>query len=153
MPTTVFLCRWNRGWSEVSIPTRVTTYGRREAMLSLGAQQSIQEVVRLATAELSGLFAKNREQMTVEHHPQSLSETPYVGYKPSDRVTVDDFDGDSTTLQVLSMTVTEDDDGQLSFVPVIGDIIAGVEALQEALRVSAERKYAARKEWRPPNPQ
>lgn len=114
-------------------------------MLSLGAQQSIAEVVRLASAELSGLFAKNREQMTVEHRPANLEETPYVGYVPSDRVLADNFDGDPTLFPVISMSVTEDEDGNVAYVPRVGDIILGADELQESLRgqLSASKPFLA----------
>ena len=138
MPTTVFLCRWHGGWSEVSSPTGVATFGRIEAMLSLGAQHSLPEVIRIASAELSTTFAKDREQMTVRHRPASLAETPYSGgYIPSDTVEAEDFSGDPTNFDVVSLTVTEDDEtGQLDFTPIIGDLIPGIEELQEQMRDS-----------------
>lgn len=135
MPTTVALVRWYGGWTEIENDSGVTNFGRREGFFSYGAQQSVEEVTRLARAELSGMFAKNREQMTAEHRPATLSETPYVGgYKPSDRVISDDFDGTPTLFPVLSLAVTEDVEGQLSFVPSVGDIIDGVDGLIEAVK-------------------
>jgi len=133
MPTTVMLCRWHHGWSEVENLAGTATFGRREAMLSLGAQQSIEEVVRLASAELSGLFAKHREQMTVEHRPATLAEMPYIGYIPSERIIADDFDGTPTSFVVSSMTVTEDEHGVVTFLPKVGDIILGVDEFHQAL--------------------
>lgn len=144
MPTTVALVRWHGGWSEIEKTTAVTAFGVREGFLSYGAQQSVEEVLRLTEAELSTMFAKNREQMTVEHRPADLSEIPYVGgYIPSDRVVADDFDGDPVLFPVLSVAVTEDDDGVVTFVPVVGDIIDGIEWLQQALRDSPRKKRSS----------
>ncbi len=137
MPTTVALVRWHGGWSEIEDDAGVTNFGVREGFLSYGAQQSTAEVRRLAHAELSGMFAKNREQMTVEHRPTDLGEVPYIGYLPSNRVVADDFEGDPTLFTVLSMSVTEDDDGVVAFVPVVGDIIDGIDTLQESIRDNA----------------
>lgn len=139
---TVALIRWHGGWTAITAEGAISTFGVREGFLSYGAQQSIEEVVRLAAAELSGMFAKTRQQMTVEHRPMSLEETPYIGYLPAERVLADDFEGDATLFPVLSMGVTEDDDGNLSFVPVIGDIIDGIEDLQDIIRINAKTKYA-----------
>lgn len=137
MPTTVALVRWSGGWHEVVDAAGLAASGRKEAMLSLGAQQSIAEVERVAGRELSGAFARAREQLTAEHRPASVTERPYVGYQPSDMVTADNFDGTPTLFPVIGMAVSEDDDGQLTFVPAIGDVIVGIEDLQEQLRFDA----------------
>lgn len=138
MLTTVMLVEWAGGWTAITAEGAIPTFGVREASLNYTTQQSIEEVVRLAGAELSGMFAKTRQQMTVEHRPANLAETPYVGYIPSDRVTADDFEGDSTLFPVLSMAVTENDDGEVTFVPVLGDIIDGIEDLQDLIRMNAK---------------
>lgn len=133
MPTTVMLVRWFGGWREVENAAGISNFGRREALLSLGAQQSIGEVDRIAGIELSSTFAKNREQMTVEHRPANLSEVPYIGYVPSDRVTAKNFDGTPILFPVISMAVTQDDDGVVTFVPSVGDIVYGITELQEGV--------------------
>ena len=142
---TVALIRWHGGWTAITAEGAIPTFGVREGFLSYGAQQSIGEVTRLAAAELSGMFAKTRQQMTVEHRPTNIGETPYVRYRPMDRITADDYEGDSTLWPVLSMAVSEDDDGELTFVPTVGDIIDGIEDLQDIIRINANLAYGRRK--------
>lgn len=120
MPTNVFIARWNGGWHEVVDAASIAAFGRYEAMLSLGAQQSVEETTRVAEHELE-TFAQLREQSTLEHAPISISEAPYVAYGPADRLTAPDFYGTPTLFRVAAMTVAEDDDGVLAFVPIIGD--------------------------------
>lgn len=136
MPTTVALCRWYGGWREVEDATGVATFGRRSALLSLGALHSIQEVDRVAGEELSSTFAKTREQQTVEHRPATVAERPYVGYRPGDWVTADDYGGTPTEFQALNLAIREDDDGQIQVVPALGDIITGIDELQGELRAN-----------------
>lgn len=123
MITTVMLVNWHHGWSEITYPTAILSFGRREARLDLGAQQSKQEVVRLANAELGGIFAKFREQITVEHRPKNLLETPYIGYIPTSIIYAENFSGDPTAFPVTSISVAEDENGQITFLPTLGDKI------------------------------
>lgn len=120
MPTNVFLVRWNGGWHEVTAPASIGVFGRLEGMLSLGAQQSVTEAERVAGHELE-TFSVLREQSTLEHAPLAITEAPYVAYKPADRITAPDFDGNPQTFRTIAMTVAEDDDGNLGFVPIVGD--------------------------------
>lgn len=132
MPTSVLLIRWNGGWHEYVHLAAESEFGRSEAFLSLGAVQSVPEARRLAKAELDNQFAKVREQITAEHRPESLSQVPYVAYKPGDsKITAPDFNGDNDQYEVSSMTVTEDDDGVLTFVPTLGDNILDPESFQQ----------------------
>ncbi len=131
MPTSVLLIRWNGGWHEYRDLVAETEFGRSEGFLSLGAVQSVQEARRLGAAEIRNQFGKIREQVTAEHHPEDLTQIPYVAYKPGDsKVTITNFVGDEEPYEVNSMTVTENDDGELSFVPIIGDNILDVGDLQ-----------------------
>lgn len=127
MPTTVALVRWNGGWTEVVHQTAVLTYGRSEGFLSLGAEQSENEAERLARAELEDKFGRIQEQVTVEHRPEDVSKVPFIGYRPGDKITAPDFYGDTKQYPVQSITVNEDQDGVLSFVPSIGDTIMDVD--------------------------
>lgn len=134
MPSSVMLVRWNGGWEEVVQQSAVTSFGRAELFLSVGAAQSPQEARRLAAAELKNQFAKVREQITGEHRPESRAKTPYVGYKPSDRITAPNFLGVPTVYQVQAMAVTETDEGELNFVPTLGDNVLGFDDLQNEIR-------------------
>lgn len=144
MPTSVLLIRWNGGWHEYVSLTAEAEFGRREAFLSLGAVQSVSEARRLAKAEIENQFGKIREQITAEHRPEDLSQIPYVAYRPGDsKITAPNFNGDDTQYDVNSMTVTEDDDGELTFVPSIGDNILDVAEFQREY-VSGARDETAR---------
>lgn len=140
MPTTVALCRWYGGWREVANAAGVAAFGRKSALLSLGALQSIQEVDRVAGQELSGAFARYRAQMTVEHRPASVAERPYVGYYPGSDVTAPDLDGTPTVYPVVGLSISEDEDGQIESVPTIGDIIVGIDEIQEHLMSNTPRR-------------
>jgi hypothetical protein len=118
----------------------VATFGRRSALLSLGALQSIEEVDRVAGEELSGAFARYREQMTVEHRPATVVERPYVGYLPGSDVTAPDMDGTPTVYPVVGLSISEDVDGQIEVVPTIGDIIVGIDEIQEHLISNTPRR-------------
>lgn len=140
MPTNFLLLRWSEGWAELGDGPSVAAYGRKEGFLSLGAQQSIQEVYRQAERELA-VSALIREQAAVVHYPQDLTETPWVAYLPGDQLTVDDFYGTATTPRVTSCALTEDEDGNLTFVPTLGDELIGLEeAGQEQRLEQAARK-------------
>lgn len=132
MPTTVALVRWNGGWTEVVHRSGLLEHGRSEGFLSLGAEQSEDEAERLARAELSGQFGKIREQVTAEHRPDGTNEMPFVAYRPGDKITAPNYYGMNDKYQVQSVTVNEDDEGVLSFVPSIGDTILDVEELNSA---------------------
>lgn len=131
MPTSVLLIRWNGGWHEYKSLTALSEFGRSEAFLSLGAVQSVPEARRLAKAEIENQFGKYREQITAEHRPEGLSQVPYVAYKPGDsKITAPTYTGGTDEYEVTSMTVSEDENGVVTFVPTIGDNILDVAEFQ-----------------------
>lgn len=137
MPTSVLLVRWNGGWHEYVHLASEAEFGRSEAFLSLGAVQSIPETRRLAKSEIENQFGKIREQITAEHRPEDLTQIPYVAYKPGDsKIIAPNFTGTNDTYEVFSMTVTEDDNGELAFVPGLGDNILGVSEMQHEMRAN-----------------
>jgi hypothetical protein len=144
MPVSVLLVRWNGGWHEYRHLASESLFGRSEAFLSLGAAQSVEEARRLARAELVNQFGKIREQITAEHRPEDVTKIPYVAYKPGDsKITAPNYLGVNEVYTVNSMTVTEDDDGVITFVPGIGDNILGVEEFQSEIRSTFSRGKTA----------
>lgn len=140
MPVSTALIRWSGGWHEYTLASSFNTFGRREAFLSLGAVQSVSEARRLTRQELEGEFGKIREQSTVEHRPANIAEVPYTGYKPGDRLPTPTYSGSTANRRVLSIAVTEDDDGVITFVPALGDRIVGVEEFQaEVIRANQQK--------------
>lgn len=145
MPTSVLLVRWTGGWHEYRHLASEAAFGRSEAFLSLGAAQSVEEARRLAKAELVNQFGKIREQITAEHRPEDLTQIPYVAYRPGDsKITSPNYAGTDDEYEVNSMTVTEDDDGVITFVPGLGDNILGVEEFQQEIRTSYRRGRTVR---------
>jgi len=140
VPTTVALVRWFGGWREVENTVGVLTFGRKSALLSLGATQSVEEVDRVAGEELAGQFARHREQMTIEHRPALVEERPYVGYIPGSTVTAPGFDGAPLVFPVIGLAIREDEDGQIESVPTIGDLIVGIDELTEHIRSRTPRR-------------
>lgn len=122
MPTNVLLVRWSGGWHEVADAVSEATNGRREAMLSLGATQSVDEVARIGAQHLS-LFGRVRSQITAAIDPISDSDTPYVSYTPGDTVTVPDVDGTPVAERVIAISMQQDEDGVVTFVPQFKDLI------------------------------
>jgi len=122
MPTNALLVRWSGGWHEVTDPASIAANGRREAMLSLGAVQSVGELERIAAKHLE-LFGRVRSQITADTEPIGDSDTPYWAYKPGDTITVPDADGTPVRERVVSMRVSVDQDGNLAFTPQLKDLV------------------------------
>lgn len=117
--TDSLLVRWDQGWREVARPSGV----RREALLGLGAVETEAEVDRLAGGQLD-VFADPRTAITAEVAPSpGGADQPYIRYRPGDTITVPALDGTPLQERVLAITVSEDENGYLTFAPELGDII------------------------------
>lgn len=101
---TSFLVRWQGGWRLVdSSPD-----GRKKmASLGLGALPSEPEVDRVAGAELARK-AHPRDAITTGFYSTVEADTPYVGFRPGDTVTVPGEDGTPTRERVMGITVSAD---------------------------------------------
>lgn len=125
MPTTALLVRYNGGWTAVEDTAAVALYGRIEATLHLGAIQTEAEAVRVATRELAYL-TDVRTQFTVTQDDDTattLANFPYLAYKPGDTFNVPDTDLTATAERVFAVTIEEDDNGELTAVPELKDLI------------------------------
>lgn len=133
------LIRWNFGWHEVTDCTGFTAdmfEGEnifneamwldapviREAMLSLGSSQERTSMVAVARHQL-GIFADPRTEIACDVAPINDGDTPYLAYRPGDKVIVPDMAGNPVTEQVRAITVTEDDDGVVSYAVELKDLI------------------------------
>lgn len=128
------LVRWPGGWHEVTDASSISANGRSEGLLGLGVVQSIPELERVATGQLD-VYANPRETIAVDLVPVTESDTPYLSFLVGDTVTVPDSAGDDTTERVLALTVSEDENGAVFFVPELKDII-----LEERERVEQSLK-------------
>lgn len=122
MPVNVLLCRWIGGWREVRHEASIATYGRREALLGLGAIQSPQEVDRMAGEQLA-IFADQRTAIAADVEPMSTADRPYRAWNVGDTITVPDYGGGTIAQRVRSLTGSEDDNGEITYSPELGDLI------------------------------
>lgn len=122
MSANALLVRWAGGWSEVRDDASIAANGRREALLGLGAVHGRDEMERMARAQLV-TYAETRTEVACDLKPVSLDDMPYLGFGVGDTITVPTREGGTAQDRVMALTVSEDDDGVLSFAPEINDVI------------------------------
>lgn len=125
MPTTVMLCRWNGGWLECT--RNVDTLGRKEAFLSVGAAQTPEEATALGNGQLAE-FARVREGVSVETDPAD-SALPYFAYNNGDTLQIADSNLVLQPTRVTSISMVENDDGVITWVPEAGTLLIGEDEL------------------------
>lgn len=137
MPTNVLLIRWEGGWHEATpkntdletlLPRRI------EGTLGLGAAQSTQEVDRIADKQLD-LFKVGQVVVegSIEPRFDDKGRTPYIGFQVGDKVSIA-----GNPEYVINATVTEDEEGAVSYAIDWGDpIIRGKEAFAQWLKKMA----------------
>lgn len=123
MITNALLIRWQKGWHEVVSLASVAVHGRREGLLALGAAGSLAEVETIAWQQLA-IFGDPREAIALDYAPMGPADTPYLSFEVGDRITVPASGGGTSVERVLAMTVTEDEQGNVSYAPELKDIIA-----------------------------
>lgn len=111
---TVLLVRFQGGYLEVPDVAAVTAWGRKEGFLQLGSVFEENEATRIAQAVLSFQNAP-RVATTLGVEPTGTGDAPYVDYVVGDTITAPEADGTSTEQRVVSLTVVEDDNGEVSF--------------------------------------
>jgi hypothetical protein len=122
MPINVLLCRWADGWREVVDQASVDKYGRREAMLGLGGLQSPAEVDRVAGMQLA-IFGDSRTAIAADLMWADTTDRPYRAFGVSDTITVPAYGGGTISQRVRAMTGSEDDNGEVTYSPELGDLI------------------------------
>lgn len=117
------LVRWEGGWAERGDAAAISADGRIEALLGLGALNSLSEVYRVADGQLDE-FARERAQTDIAIAPVDNTDTPYLAFVVGDEI---DVEGDAH--RVLGMTVTEEaDTGRAIFTPTLNsDVVLGFE--------------------------
>lgn len=134
MPVNALLVRWTSGWVERTTQSSIVSHGRREALLTIGAVQSLVEAQRVADRQLEQ-FSDPRTEITVDLEPMSEADTPYLAFRVGDLITVPDMDGTPTAERVRALTVAEDENGNITYVPELKDrILEQREAQQQALK-------------------
>ena len=114
MPKNALLLRWKGGYATKTDGTSIGDYGRREAFLSAATVDSAASIESTGAAALS-LFSQPRVSTTAAWEPQSDAEAPYLAVNPGDYLTVPNSSGVGITARVEALTVTEDDNGYLSY--------------------------------------
>lgn len=122
MPINVLLVRWDGGWREIVSQPSIDTFGRREALLVLGALQSPQEVERVAQQQLA-IFANPRMAIAADHAPIGVTDRPFLDYNVADTITVPDYGGGTVAQRVRALSGAEDDNGEITYSPELGDLI------------------------------
>lgn len=121
MPRNAILTRFKDGWVTRTNSGSISTYGRREGFLSVAA---VEDEAGANAAGDGGLFvtANPRTSIVLGIEPLGDSDTPYLGYWPGDSVTAPNETGTPATYRCEGVTVTEDEDGQLTFVPELSQL-------------------------------
>lgn len=115
MTTNALLVLWHGGWRERIDYANISTGVRVEGLLGLGSIQSPQEADRVADAQLA-LFSTPRVEITVGTDPIGAADAPYLGYQLGDTVVANNI-----TERVVAISISEDDNGVLTFVPQLRD--------------------------------
>ena len=111
------LLRWKDGFRTRTDSSSVSTWGRREGFLSVAGIDSAKSADGAGDTALT-LYAQPRRGITAAYEPASDSEIPYSGnLVPGKTLTAPDESNLATSYRCESVTVTEDDNGYLQFVP------------------------------------
>lgn len=110
----VLLVRWALGWIDV-YPTTPIPGRRREATLSLGNVSSVSETISAGQRFLE-VIGGARESIALGIEPREDATTPYQGWRPLPNtfITAPGWSGPGAQ-KVASVTVNQDDDGELSY--------------------------------------
>ena len=122
MATNVVLCRWAEGFHEVKNQASIDIYGRREALLSLDAIDVVEEVERVAKMQLE-VVAFPRTAIAADVAPIDRTDRPYFAWNVGDTITVPDYGTGIIAERVRSITGAEDDNGEITYAPELGDLI------------------------------
>lgn len=122
MPINVLMVEYMGGWLEVVDTDSVARYGRAEALLGLGYIANKAEAERVATEQLA-IYANRRTAITAELLPRGLPDTPYVGFRLGDVLTVPDIDGTPADERVVGISVSQDSDGEMSYALDLKDTV------------------------------
>ena len=120
------LTRFDSGFRTDSSSSSISANGRREGFLALGQVRNSPNTTTAINQYLSTL-GSGATTLTAEIVPTTTAETPYVGqWEPGASITVPrpSNAGAAETVQVRAMTVSEDDNGVVSFTP---ELIRSVE--------------------------
>lgn len=132
------LVRWSKGWHEVTDAASIAAHGRHEALLGLGAVESVEELERIAGRQLDA-YGTVREEIAGNLAPVGAADTPYIAFEVGDTIGVPASDGSPSQERVTALTVAEDENGQLTWVPELRDVLlTQAERLEQGLKKMAD---------------
>lgn len=108
------LIAFGDGYLDGGIDASVTSYGRREAFLSLGNVRSGVSAITTAYNTLDPISTPDLSVL-VEIEPADTSEEPYTAFGLGDTVTVPNRAGTPTAYRVVSISGEENDDGLITW--------------------------------------
>lgn len=110
----MLLVRYGGGYITVENAAAVAAWGHKEAFLQLGAVSDRDQAERVANAVLA-FQGDPRISTTLGIEPTGIGDEPYVDFAVGDEITAPDESGGSSSQRVVSLTVAEDDNGDVSF--------------------------------------
>lgn len=116
------LVRWAGGYLTVTDAASVATHGRIRAPLRLEGIAYRDVAERIATERLPAL-AHPRVATVAGVVPVAADDQPYTAYRVGDYLTADDETGAGRLQRVRSITVEEDENGELEFAPELRDVV------------------------------
>lgn len=105
------LVRGKYGWFERLDSGSISTFGRYEALLSIGDTGqpfSTTEVYQVADAQLA-TYAQLQREIAASVEPVTDADKAYLSFEVGNNVTIPDESGFPSSERVLGITVTEDD--------------------------------------------
>lgn len=108
---------WSRdanGWA--TAPPSGTPYGRREIGIVLGNSDSLKQATEIVQAVYKTTAQPQENVENVSMVPASGSK-PYVNFSVGDTITGIDKGGSATPMRILSIAVSQDDDGIVRVTP------------------------------------
>lgn len=112
------LVRHSQGFVWVEDTGSEAAYWRSEKFLQLSGAKSADEASRVADALLVGLASPRVE--IVAGIETSSGDEPYTNFNVGDTITVPDMSGAPVGERVVGLSVSEDDDGNITWVPQLG---------------------------------
>lgn len=108
------LIRYAGGWTEKEDTASTGTHGDRGGYLELGAVQGEAQAIQVA-AELMDNRAAPAYATTATLHPRGPVTTPYVSFEVGDTITAPDETDADASMRVLSIAMSEDDEGVIDW--------------------------------------
>lgn len=112
--TTELAVRWSQGYTRVGDAAAQAIWGKKQGFLQLGSVTEYDEVTRIALAVMA-FQSDPLVATTLGVEPSGAGDEPYVDYQVGDTITAPESDGSTSVQRVVSLTVVEDDNGEVTY--------------------------------------